>query len=317
MDTRWTFLKYFFAWLLSGFGGANVPQQDDAYLFYYFEGYAGERGGLYVAYSYDLKIWHKLGEKLTCPAIGEWQVFRDPCVMRTDDGHFHLVWTTGKSGFGYAHSSDGLTWKDQRFITVTDSARDLSFANVWAPEFHLQNDTAYIIWSSTLSKDYQPPKDSSKWWTSTWNHRFYYTTTTDFKNFEPAQAFWDPGFNAIDAVVYPTDSLYFLFFKDECKSGKNVVMASGKQLLGPYHNVTDVGYRLTEGAIPLNTDTAFVLYYDYYHEYNGYRYITTTDMQHWSEEQLPVKQGFEDVIRHGSIVRVSQRELNRIIRKNR
>ncbi|NJM93453.1 MAG: transposase [Cytophagales bacterium] len=130
---------------------------------------------------------------------------------------------------------------------------------------------------------------------STWNHRFYYTSTTDFLSFTPTQKFWDPGFKAIDAVIHRSDSLFYLFFKDERKPqegaqpGKHLVMASSAALGGPYENLRPVTYHLTEGAIAVPTDTALVLYYDYYHEYNGYRYISSRDLEHWSAEQLPVK----------------------------
>jgi hypothetical protein len=310
--TRLIFLLSFGCVCLSGTSSEN-PRGADAYIFYYFEGYAGEKAGLHMAYSYDLHTWKGIPGPVYSPLIGEYKVFRDPCVARSPDGMFHLVWTTGSSGFGYSRSSDGLQWEEARFIPVEDSTRSLLFANVWAPEFYLEGDSMYIIWSSTLRKDYVPPKDPEKWWTSTWNHRLYYTVTTNFEQFTPTRAFWDPGFNAIDAVVHKSDSLYYLFFKDERRPPKQVVMAKSESLLGPYRDIQPLAYTLTEGAIPLQTDTALVLYYDYYHEYNGYRYITTVDMKHWSEEVLPVKEGFEDVIRHGSIVKVKDNELMKLL----
>lgn len=283
--------------------------EKDVYVLYYFEGHAGDRAGLHSAYSYDLHSWHPLGERITAPELGEWGVFRDPCVIRTNDSLFHLIWTCGSTGYGYASSEDGAEWHNERFIKVAGPDMEYDFANVWAPELYLEGDSLYVLWSSTLKEDYVPPKDSAKWWTSVWNHRMYYHATTDFENFTPTRPFWDPGFNAIDGVVYQTDSLYYLFFKDERKSGKNVLMAESKSFTGPYENQKDVAYKLTEGAIPVSTDSAFVLYYDYYHEYNGYRYITTRDMKTWSDEVLPEKVGFDDVFRHGSIVKITEDEL--------
>jgi len=311
-------LLFFFGFLLFFFSCTSDSVNDsknekDAFIFYYFEGYAGEKGGLHMAHGNDLHTWYQLKDSVFAPEIGEWGVFHDPSVARTDDGIFHLVWTCGKSGFGYARSEDGITWGEEKFVVVADSSRDMLFANVWAPEFFYENDTMYIIWSSTLMEDYVPPKDSEKWWTSKWKHRFYYTATTDFENFSPVRPFWDPGYNAIDAVVHKSDSIYYLFFKDERKSGKNVLMAKGNKFTGPYTDTLNILYRLTEGAIPVETDSAFILYYDYYNEYNGYRYITTKDMQNWSDEIHPVKMDFdENVLRHGSIVRVTTHELDSI-----
>ena len=286
-----------------------------AYIFYYFEGYAGEKGGLYASYSYDLHKWYSLGKQLVVPSVGEYKVFRDPCVMKRKDT-FHLVWTTGISGFGYANSKNGLQWENIKFVTVADSSRGFDFANVWAPELYFEKDTFYIIWASTLKKDYVPPVEKEKWWTSTWNHRLYYVKTTDFKVFSDVKPFWDPGFNVIDAVVYKSKDLYYLFFKDERKTGKNVLYASGNSLLGPYQNIKTLTYRFTEGAIPVKKDTLFYLYYDYHHEYNGYRYITSKDMVNWSDEILPEKLEYTDILRHGSIVEVPLNELEKLKKIN-
>jgi len=279
------------------------------FVFYYFEGNIGERGGLFAAYSRDLKTWHKLADSLTAPSIGEWGVFRDPSVMRTDDGVFHLVWTCGKSGFGYANSINGICWEDIRFVPVVDSAKGMVFANVWAPDFYVEGEDVFILWSSTLMKDFVPPDDPKKWTKAVWDHRLYYTSTNDFQSFAPPKKFWDPGFNAIDGTINRTDSLYYIFFKDERKESKKIILAESKNLFGPFINMREVSYRDTEGAITVSTDTALFLFYDNYHENKGYRYITTNDLRTWSDENIPEKVQFNDVIRHGSIVQVTEVEL--------
>ena len=48
----------------------NNNAKKEVFIFYYFEGYSGERGGLFAAYSRDLKTWHKLADSLITPAIG-------------------------------------------------------------------------------------------------------------------------------------------------------------------------------------------------------------------------------------------------------
>jgi len=171
----------------------------EVFLFFYFEEKAAEKAGLFSAYSYDLHYWYKAKDSLITAKIGEYGVFRDPSLTRTKDGEFHLVWTCGSSGFGYAHSNNGVNWEDIKFITVEDSTRNLNFANVWAPEFYTEGDSTYVIWSSTLTKDYIPPKDPKKWWNSTWNHRLYYTATTDFKDFSP----YPYGHGRIDLLYNP------------------------------------------------------------------------------------------------------------------
>ncbi|HYW97326.1 MAG TPA: glycoside hydrolase family 43 protein [Bacteroidales bacterium] len=294
--------------------GIARAQTRDAYLLYYFEGQAGEHGGLYVAYSHDLQTWHKLASGIFNPELGEWKVFRDPSVIRTKDGSFHIVWTCGESGFGYASSEDGLHWANEKFVTVSNPGRGQDFVNVWAPEFYAGNDSLYVIWSSTLKKDYTPPGNPDKWWTAVWNHRFYISSTKDFKTFTPARKFWDPGFNAIDATIYKTDSLYYIFFKDERKTGKNIVLAHSRYFEGPFHGNHAITQRFTEGAIVIPADTALVLYYDSYDKNKGYRYITSHNMEDWSSEITPEKVGFKDVFRHGSIVKIPEPDLEDMLK---
>lgn len=290
-------------------GAKGSGSEDSAYLFYYFEGHAGEKGGLYAAYSHDLVAWHKLGEKLLTPAIGEWGVFRDPSVVRDGAGVFHLAWTTGKSGFGYARSVDGLHWGEPRFIVVADSARGLAFANVWAPDLVRLGDTIHCVWSSTLMADYIPPPDPAKWWEARWVHRFYYTSTTDFETFTPTAKFWDPGFNAIDAAFLQDGQSHYIFFKDERKESKHVVMGKASSFWGPYGELTPVTTRSHEGAAPVKRGDTLYLYYDWYAGYNGYRFKTSADMKTFSEEQEPRKVDFSDVMRHGCIVTITKEEL--------
>ncbi|MGB3618562.1 MAG: hypothetical protein WBA12_10610, partial [Catalinimonas sp.] len=186
-----------------------------AYLFYFFEEEAGEKAGLFSAWSTDLAHWHTLTERSFAPQLGEYKVFRDPSVVLDGAGVFHMVWTCGSTGFGYANSQDGLAWENERFVRVAGPDERYEFANVWAPEIFRHGDTTFVIWSSTLQSDYVPPKDPAKWWNATWNHRFYYTTTADFTTFAPTEPFWDPGYNVIDATVHHDGDTFFLFFKDE------------------------------------------------------------------------------------------------------
>ena len=90
--------------------------------------------GLRFIYSYDGWHWDSIPGTWLKPEVGKQRVMRDPSIIRTPDGTFHLVWTSswrGDRGFGYACSKDLKHWSDQRFIEVmTDTAT----VNVWAPE---------------------------------------------------------------------------------------------------------------------------------------------------------------------------------------
>ena len=294
---------------------SSQERQEKAYIFYYFEGAAGEKAGLHSAYSYDLKNWQPLTARSFQPDIGEYKVFRDPTVMRTSDGIFHMAWTCGSSGFGYAHSDDGLKWEDERFITVEDTTRGMVFANVWAPDFYQEGDSVYIIWSSTLIEDYVPPKVKEEWWTSTWNHHLFYNSTSDFQSFSPSKRFWNPDHQVIDAALHKEKDTYYLFYKDARKGNKKILLATANQMLGEYENSIPITYEWTEGAIPVQTDTAMVMYYDNHDQNNGYRYMTSKDYINWSTEYVPGKVGFEDILRHGDIVEVDKAVLEVMLSK--
>ena len=108
---RFPFLLLATCLFLLGCGGQAPTEvasaEPPAYLFFYFEGNAGQEGGLHLAASQDLHHWDMLADSLLRPRVGEWKIFRDPSVIQDDSGTFHLAWTTGTSGFGDARSQNG------------------------------------------------------------------------------------------------------------------------------------------------------------------------------------------------------------------
>ncbi len=279
------------------------------YLLFAFPG--SDRGGLDLYVSEDGLAWRTLAIGSYRPAIGEWGIFRDPCVHRDEAGVFHLVWTTGESGFGYARSADAVNWSGERYVRVADPERDLDFKNVWAPHIHQHEDRALIVWSSTLRRDYVPPANQDEWWTATWSHRLYFTTTRDWEVFTPTERFWDPGHNVIDAKIVrrgPDD--YRLFYKDERREHKNVIEARGAAPLGPFERPRALTGAFTEGAIFLRRGTGdYLLYYDLYKDRHGYAALPSTDGETYGEPVKLVKDERARVLRHGSIVTVDRETL--------
>ena len=105
--------------------------------------------GLRFIYSYDGWNWQRVDGIWLRPEVGQQKVMRDPSIIRTPDGTFHLVWTSswrGDRGFGYASSKDLVHWSEQRFIEVM---QDTSTVNVWAPELFWDDvkKQAVIIWA--------------------------------------------------------------------------------------------------------------------------------------------------------------------------
>ena len=87
----------------------------DYYMFTSFHEPADE--GLRYLYSEDGMHWDSIPGVWLKPELGQHQLMRDPSMVRTPDGTFHLVWTTswkGDLGFGYVASSLGLIHKQRQ-----------------------------------------------------------------------------------------------------------------------------------------------------------------------------------------------------------
>ena len=98
---------------------ASCGGNKDYYMFTSFHEPADE--GLRYLYSEDGMHWDSIPGIWLKPELGQHQLMRDPSMVRTLDGTYHLVWTTswkGDLGFGYAHSKDLIHWSEQQMIPV-------------------------------------------------------------------------------------------------------------------------------------------------------------------------------------------------------
>ena len=134
---------------VSGFLWGNK----DYYMFTSFHEPADE--GLRYLYSEDGIHWDSIPGVWLKPELGQHQLMRDPSMVRTPDGTYHLVWTTswkGDLGFGYAHSKDLIHWSEQQMIPVM--ADEPTTINVWAPEIFYddENDQFMVVWASCVCK---------------------------------------------------------------------------------------------------------------------------------------------------------------------
>ena len=127
--------------------------------------------GLRFLYSEDGMHWDSLPGTWLKPEIGKQRIMRDPSIVATPNGVFHLVWTTswrGDLGFGYAHSTDLVNWSEEKFIPVMK--HDTTTVNVWAPELFYDdcNNELMIVWASCIPGKYERGiEDENN------NHRLY------------------------------------------------------------------------------------------------------------------------------------------------
>jgi beta-xylosidase len=290
---------------------ANEPQ---AYLFSYFT--RNGEDGVHLAYSRDGITWLPLlgGRSVIRPGVEGngigWQqwstraaLMRDPSILRSPDGMFHLVWTIAwtDQGIGVAHSRDLIHWSEETRVPVME--HEPAALNAWAPD--LFYDTAsgqyVIVWATAIPGRF-PATDSLAERTSRGraDHRLYYVTTRDFQTYSRAALLYDGGFSAIDGTITRKGSRYYLVMKDETfyPPHRNLRVASSRHATGPYGPASPAFTDLhTEGPSILHSGDYWYVYYDEYTR-GHYGAVRSHDFQHWEpfRDSLRTPRG----IRHGS-----------------
>jgi len=219
--------------------------------------------GLRFIYSYDGWTWHQIEGIWLKPEVGQQRVMRDPSIIRTPDGMFHLVWTSswrGDRGFGYACSKDLVHWSEQRFIEVMS---DTTTVNVWAPELFWDDvkKQAVIVWASCIPGKYPDGQEDHKN-----NHRLYYTTTKDFKTFAPTKLMIEPGFSCIDATLVKRGQKdYVMVLKDNTRPERDIKVAYAKSPYGPWSKASEpFTGKMMEGPTTVKVKDGWLIYYDRY-----------------------------------------------------
>jgi len=290
----------------------DLVKNDEVYLFSYFVGNGED--GLHYAYSEDGFTWESLrnGESYLTPQVGKDKLMRDPCVIKGGDGKYHMVWTVSwtDKGFGYASSQDLVDWSEQKFIPAMENLSGTR--NTWAPEITYDDATGVymIYWASTIEGKFPETKSKKE---SGYNHRIYYTTTKDFRNFSDTQLLYEPGFNVIDSSIQKWGDKFIMFLKDETvePEEKNIKIAYSTALEGPYGPAGDAitGDYWAEGPTATQINGKWVVYFDKYinHSYGA---VTSTDLKKWTDisEQIQFPEG----VRHGTVLKVPRTVLENL-----
>ncbi|MVN90972.1 glycoside hydrolase family 43 protein [Mucilaginibacter aquatilis] len=302
-------LYLFLLLLLSGFN--LMAQSNDAYIFCYFKGNSAD--GLHLAYSNDGLQWTALknDSSFLKPAVAKDRLMRDPCIIRGADGLFHMVWTVSwaDKGIGYANSKDLINWSNQQFIPVM--AKEDGARNSWAPEitYDAKSKQYMIYWATTIKGRFATDTTVE----AGYNHRMYYTLTKDFKTFSDVKLLYEPGFNVIDATIVPYGKKYVMFFKDERlkPEQKNIKIAYANKITGPYKQDGDkiTGNYWAEGPTALQKGNEWIVYFDKYRNHK-YGAVSSTDLKNWKDISDSIK--LPSGIRHGTIFKVTQTELDKL-----
>lgn len=301
-------------WLFVGFKGNG---EDGVY-------YATSPDGYHwTIANQDRPVFHQTPPSEFSPSLSsrpnQNELMRDPFIQRGPDGTFHMVWTWSWRSpvvIGHSTSTDLLHWTQHQQLNIL--ANEPSALNAWAPALYYEPDHQrwLIFWSSTIPGRF-PGDDSGD---SGLNHRIFFTTTPDFKTLAPAKVFFDPGYSVIDATLLHTGSNYHLIFKDERKTPLKKVLqiASGPTIEGPWSTITPpISDHWSEGAaiIPVaataSSPAGYLAYYDHYHDPQRYGALFSTDLTTWTDATSRIT--FPAKLRHGSFLRISQAEYDRIV----
>ncbi|QNK58325.1 LamG-like jellyroll fold domain-containing protein [Paenibacillus sp. PAMC21692] len=298
----------------------HVEQQAEqqAYLMGYFRSGPGQTHKveqLHYAYSRDGRRWYELnGNKpVWAASVGE-GILRDPFIGRGADGKWHMVYTIRPKGpsIGYAVSDDLIHWTDERVLPLMRNVPDT--VNSWAPEFSCDAATGeYLVyWASSTGKDLS-------------NSKHYAARTRDWMTFSPAELFFDPGFQTIDASIAEHGGRFYMAVKDESHVYEPArfphapmnFLAAADRLEGPYEPVP--GFRTpdyTEAPefLWIEREGKWLLLYDYW-AYGKFGMMESTDMIRWSEELEESKTRIPYRARHATVFPISEGELRLLLER--
>ncbi|MFJ8023573.1 glycoside hydrolase family 43 protein [Streptomyces sp. NPDC096311] len=319
----------------------NAPSETRyaGYLLVYFAGDDtpdGEQIRFALSHGNDPLRWHELnrGRPVITSAFGTGGL-RDPFVVRSPLGTgFHLLATDLRM---YPRHADGDAWEraqrhGSRHIAVWDSADLVTWTggrlaevaprtagNAWAPKAHGDDESGmYVIyWASRL----WPETDAER--TGLAHNVMLWAPTADFRTFGPAQVWYDPGHDVIDAAVIRHDGVYHRFVKDERPSGVDApdtqliaAQRSHRWCAAPYEPVSaGIGADVIErgegpAVFKSNTEDKWYLFID---EFGGRGYVPfeTEDLDsgRWrpcSDYALP------RTPRHGCVLPITKAEHDRL-----
>ena len=205
--------------------------------------------------------------------------------------------------------------------------------NCWAPEIYYDSISKkyVIIWSTTIPgrfKETDNSGDSIDIHTPsrleektelilTYNHRLYYVTTKDFRDFSKTKLFFDQGFNVIDGSINKSAEDYILFLKDETRypPQKNIRITSSKSLFNSFEPVSDpiTGDYWAEGPSSIKIGDYWHVYFDKYMTTgNRMGAVKSKDLKNWTDISDEIN--FPENALHGSIFKVSQDILNSLLK---
>lgn len=270
--------------------------------------------GLRFIYSEDGIHWDSIAGTWLKPEIGSQHIMRDPSMVRTPDGTFHLVWTIawkGDRGFGYANSKDLIHWSEQKIIPVME--KEPTTINVWAPEIFYDDEKQefVVVWASCVPGRFEKGVEDENN-----NHRLYYITTKDFSAISDTKLLYDPGFSCIDAILIKRDKEDFVMvLKDNTRPNRNLKIAFAKSPTGLYSSPSEAfTEEFVEGPTVDKVGDDYFIYFDVYKK-KIFGAMCTKDFISFTDEtqKVSIPQGHK----HGTIFKASASIVENLIKNQK
>ena len=291
-----------------------------AYLFTYF---ISEGEDIRYALSRDAYTWYAVNDNkpvVNTAEISSTGGVRDPHILRGADGKtFYMVVTDLHTNlYGWGVPNTGMV------LLKSDNLTDWQWSKIDIPETYEQYSDMGNIWAPQVI--YDPVAGKYMVYFSMTNRivpaQFYYAYTNDnFTAFEdvPQPFFANPNGNgSIDADIIEKDGRYHLFFKSRNESRPGIMKAvsnsvnsgyeiAGERLLNPTESDVE-----GSSVFKLISSDEYILMYDVFRE-GRYQFTKSTDLLNFEVIDEDISMNFHP--RHGTVMPVTEAEVQRIIKK--
>lgn len=296
----------------------DSKDQPVAYLFAYFTGNGPGQEQVHYAVSHDGLKFYALNNNqpiIDSKSISTSGGVRDPHLLRADNGWFYMVLTDlyvpemgwQNTAMVMLKSRDLIQW--QHTVVDIPSTYPESFGDV------------YRVWAPQTIYDHKTEKYMLYWSMIQPGGRdiiYYAYANDDFTGLssEPRQLLFKNG-ACIDGDIVFKDGRYHLFFKNEDKGAKGILKAVSDKINEGYvvgENYVDQTDNPVEGSgtFKLIGKEEYILMYDVYTS-GKYQFCLSDDLENFQVIDEEIEMDFHP--RHGSVITITQSELDRLLKK--